>query len=240
MADNIQLLIGPYHHFISTHDAHTLLAGTSIKQVSDFQGETVILCSDGTKVRTGPSMTIVCQDLESRHVKFRVATGGGELSARHVETTMRSLRQLHAVSFLVEANRFEKASSDTLDYEDLLDPEDRLFVESISAGSIWITLATRSREAFRSIVQIAAIFSDAGRSALIRKVQADASLKELEVDRSALENDLKRANGFVDLISKIERIKNPTVRDRARDAVFANLKNLSNNSYPEIPPPPPD
>jgi hypothetical protein len=233
---HIDLHIGPYRQDISTHDAHTLLAGTSIKQVSDFHGEIVILCSDGTEIRAGQHLTLVCQDLENRQVKFKVATGGGELTARDVEATMRSLRQLHAVSFLVETNRFEKASSDQSDYEDLLDPEDRLFVESISAGSIWITLATRSREAFRSIVQIAAVFSDAGRGALIRKVQADASLRELEVDRSALENDLRRANGFVDLISKIERIKNPTVRDQAREAVFANLKNLSNTSYPEIPP----
>jgi hypothetical protein len=92
---------------------------------------------------------------------------------------MRSLRQLHAVSLLVETNRFEKASSDQSDYEDLLEPEDRLFVEGISAGSIWITLPTRSREAFRSIVQIAAIFSDERRSALIRKVQAMHRLKSL-------------------------------------------------------------
>jgi hypothetical protein len=74
----------------------------------------------------------------------------------------------------------------------------------------------------RYISIIASTFYPAGREALLRMAEARTQLQELAVEQKRLENETQRANNAIDLLQKIERIKDPGLRAKARGAILIN------------------
>ncbi len=129
-----------------------------------------------------------------------------------------ALRQIYAISLLIDAgreNEIAKAFSEngSVDFESLIDDEDKLFINAASTGSFWLTVTTKSTAAFKSLTNIFPLFYDEGRQAVLERVRANTELVKLDVDKKHLDIQMQKANGLIDLYNKIEKIKDPAVKD---------------------------
>jgi hypothetical protein len=74
---------------------------------------------------------------------------------------------------------------------------------------------------WRSLRAFVCIFYLDGRDALLRRAKARTELEELAVEQKRLEIESQRANNVIELVQKVEKIKDPQLRERARAAVLA-------------------
>jgi type I restriction enzyme, R subunit len=130
---------------------------------------------------------------------LRLAVDGQRMSLRAVEEKLRALRTLHAVAHLLATGRGTELSAaldknDFADPDSLLDDDDALFIETISPGSWVLTFWTKARESYRSLLNVVAMVCTRGRDAMLRKVEAEARIKELEVE----EKEFKLATSRLD------------------------------------------
>src|SRR5260370_35666904 len=74
----------------------------------------------------------------------------------------------------------------------------------------------------RSLSALVCTLYPAGREALLRRANARTALEELAVEQKRLEINVTRANKVLDLVQKVEKIKDPQLRARARAAILAS------------------
>jgi hypothetical protein len=67
----------------------------------------------------------------------------------------------------------------------LLGNEEQLFLESVSAGSWILTIWTAARSSYKSLLSVIGIMYPRGREAFLSKLEAEARLKELDVETSS-------------------------------------------------------
>lgn len=171
-------------------------------------------------------------------VTFQIFDGKSAPPAFEIERRIHALRQLYASTFLVESGRSDEIVSllkndPKADLEaKLLNEEDWLFLSAASEGSFWITLLTRSKGAFKSLMHIAPLFWDEGRKAMLERVRATTELRKLDV----LEKEMELCSNLVDLVKKVEAIRDPNTRQVVRDVLSSNLYVL-NKKLPTLPKP---
>ena len=73
----------------------------------------------------------------------------------------------------------------------------------------------------RSLSAVACMFYPAGREALLRRSKARTELEELAVEQKKLEIASQRANIAIELVQKVEKIKDPQLRETMRAAIRA-------------------
>jgi len=161
-------------------------------------------------------------------MRFQLLSHGEEPSAAVVEERLRRLRQAYAISFLIsvrrEADIANQLNNDPhADLEDLLAPEDRLYIQSASSGSFWVTVLAKTNAAQKVLRNIASLAFPEGREHLLRRVRADTELKELDVTAKKI----SVAKSYVDLLAQIEKIKDPKRREAARNSVDSSLSVIS-------------
>jgi hypothetical protein len=83
--------------------------------------------------------------------------------------------------------------------------------------SILVALA----RSWRSLSSGPSIFYARGRAALLRRVEARTELEELAVEQKRLELYTQRANAMLDLVLKIDKIKDPQLREKAKATISA-------------------
>ena len=66
------------------------------------------------------------------------------------------------------------------DIDDFLSPDEYLFIECLSPGSWYVTVWSKLRSSYRSLLQTVGIVYERGREALLRKLEAEARSKELD------------------------------------------------------------
>jgi len=151
--------------------------------------------------------------------------------AWQLETKLRGLRTAFGIFYL--ANSGDKALTRYLrqhpygDVDRLLG-EDALQVESVSYGSWVSVLRSGGKKALDAIVAVATIVFPRTRDALLKKLEAEAELKDIEAKRGAValqrdEFDLEkdRANYIVDLIGKIgDPQEKEIVHKRLKQAIY--------------------
>ena len=91
----------------------------------------------------------------------------------------------------------------------LLSEQERLHVESISSGSWNLALwAGKFKAAVWALGSVVALVYDRGRDAFLRKLEADAWLKEEQAKRQAIENEIrmvKLRSSKVDYVRKVTK-----------------------------------
>lgn len=137
------------------------------------------------------------------------------VSLRDVQLKLDGLRTLHALYFLVYSGRARELENllrrnpDTDIESALLSEEERLHVESISSGSWNLALwARKFKESVWALGSVVGLVYDRGRDAFLRKLEADAWLKEEQAKRQAIENEIemvKLRSARVDYIHKVTK-----------------------------------
>jgi hypothetical protein len=67
----------------------------------------------------------------------------------------------------------------------------------------------------------AIVFYARGREALLRRAEARTQLEDLAVQEKRQQLAKQRANDVIDLMLKVERIKDPQLREKAKTAILA-------------------
>lgn len=124
---------------------------------------------------------------ETPTLLLRLPSDEPRLPARVVETRLRSLRQLYATVRLADLGRIEELKvleyDANLDIEHLLPPDEHLRLESIGRGSWLVALWTKARESYKSLLKLVTVVYPRAREAMLSKLEADARLKQVEVER---------------------------------------------------------
>ena len=223
----------------------TVIKGSSIKSAAlgDDFFELGLTDAFNLRIQGRPTITLMStlNKGQTPPVRLKIVANGETPTAREIEERIRSLRQLYATTFLINMGRSAEAvrmldSNPQADLEELLGNQDRLFVVAASEGTFWLTVLTKTRTAFRNLGTIVPLFYDEGRQALLERMRANTELKKLAVKEKEMLLGFERANKFVDLVQKIEKIKDPHVKERIRRALASNAAGLG-TQLPALPSP---
>jgi hypothetical protein len=218
----------------------TLIKGSSIKSMAISEKFFELGLSDAFNLRMqindGSLEIFLVSTLnkgEPSPIRFQIVEEGEKpASAYIVAKRINSLRQLYATAFLLDAGRAEdiaRALSENLNVDletTFLKEEDYLFITAASEGSFWITLLVKTGAAAKTLAGIVPLFYDQGRQALLERVRATTDLRKLDVDQREMDINFQKANKIIELIQKIEKIKDPDVRERVQEVISSNMTTL--------------
>jgi hypothetical protein len=97
-------------------------------------------------------------------------------------------------------------------------------IGNASEGTFWLTVLAKTKVAFASLVYIAPLFYDEGRQAILESVRATRDLKKLEVKTKEMDLTFQGAAKIIDLVQRVEKIKDPHVREKVREALSINVR----------------
>jgi len=156
--------------------------------------------------------------------------GQAGVTAEEIERRIHALRQLYALTFLLEADRVhdipvsERLSD--IDLEQLLSKDERLRLLATGLGSFWVTLGNFTAAGRRAVIAIAGMFYVDGRRALLQHLRAQAESEELDVQKKKMELEFAKADKTLDLLQRIEKIKDPVLKEKVRFALTQNMQTL--------------
>lgn len=195
------------------------------------------------RIDIGNNVTIIptTNKGDSPPVRLSIIADSEIPTAELVETRIHALRQIYAINLLVDAGREEDIeeafrSKSPPDFEKLIDESDKLLINSASTGSFWLTLAARSTAAWKSLTAIAPLFLDEGRQAVLERVRAKTELTKLEVIQKRNDISLQKANAVIALYSKVEKIRDPNIREAVRKELIRSFEATA-EVLPFLPPP---
>ena len=145
---------------------------------------------------------------ETPPLMLQLVDGERRVPARLLEGRLRGLRSLYAIVHLISTGRadvLERAliSAPNSDLEELLHPDEQLFIECLAPGSWYVTLWAKVRPAYQSVLQTVAIIYVRGREALLKKLEAEARLKELAVEAKEFELATKKIDYGLGLMDRL-------------------------------------
>jgi hypothetical protein len=121
---------------------------------------------------------------------LKLASGARRAPIREIEARLRAFRTLYAIVRLDERHELSrvgdslKANAEA-DIEELLPPDEHLLVESIGPGSWLVTIWTKARQSYSAVLTVVSLLYARGREAFLIKLDAEAKLKQIEVERAA-------------------------------------------------------
>lgn len=159
---------------------------------------------------------------------LQLVDGEKRIPARILEQRLRALKTLYAIVHLSKTNRFDLVQKALLqdenyDFELLLDEDDLLYIECLAPGSWYITLWSKTRKSYKSILQTVGLISTRGREAILTKLEAEAKLKDLEVEEKEFELMTKKMDYGLGLIDKLS---SDPAKSALKNRVELELSNL--------------
>jgi len=149
--------------------------------------------------------------------------GPAGVPAQEIERRIHALRQLYALTFLLEADRIDDVSIaqelSEIDLEQILNDDERLRFLATGVGSFWVTLGNLTDAGKRAIIAIAGMFYEDGRQALLKHLRAQAESAELDVQKKRMELDFAKADKVLDLLDRIEKIRDPAFKATVRSVL---------------------
>lgn len=153
---------------------------------------------------------------------------------RQLEAKLRGLRTAFSIFYLLAGEREAELAEYLAEHpfgdidHALLRGEETLQIESVSYGSWVATLWTKSREALNAIIAVATIVFPRTREAFLKKLEADARLKDTEAQRAevALARDKfqlakERTDYALELVGRIkDQEAKEVVNQRLKQAVY--------------------
>lgn len=225
----------------------TLIKGSSITSMAHAEDFFELGLSDAFNLRihasNGEADILLFSTLnegEYPPVRLGIMADDGIPTAEALEKRIHSLRQLYATAFLIDAGRADDvaealAQNPETDLEaSLLKEEDRLFIRAASTGSFWITAITKTKTAFSTLSLIGPLFYDQGRQAVLSKVRATTELKWLEVRQKSYDIKLQAADRLIEMIQKIEKIKNPELREQMHGLLMDKIKEVGRSDLSSL------
>jgi hypothetical protein len=224
----------------------TLIKGSSVTSMAHSDNFFELGLSDAFNLRiqaeNGEADILLFSTLnkdEIPPVRLQLISDDQIPTAETLEKRIHSLRQLYATAFLIDAGRSDEiaralAENPNIDLETLLEENDRLLVRSASTGSFWITLLTKTKAAFSTLSLIGPLFYDQGRQALLSRMRATTELKWLEVAQKSNDITLQGADRLIELIQKIEKIKNPTLREQMHELLMGKMQEIGRSDLSRL------
>jgi hypothetical protein len=169
---------------------------------------------------------------EVSSVRLQLIAEGEEPSAALVERRLHSLRQVYAITLLLNAERGEELGAalrvdPNADLEQLLlREEERLFLQAAEAagpGTWYVTALTKIGKAPQTALNTLSLVYGEGRRMLIERVRAATDLKNEDVEAKRIANEAARRKAVIDTFTGLERIKNKEDRERARQILLSNI-----------------
>lgn len=222
-------------------DLVTIIKGSSIKSMAIADDYFELGLTDAFNLRINGSPDILLMSTlnkeETPPIRLQLLEHKDTPSAKTVEIRIHALRQLYATTFLINVGRsldvfHALKKNPNSDLEELLDKQDRLFVTAAGEGSFWVTVLTRTKQAFKSLTYIVPLFYEEGRQALLERVRATTDLKKLDVN----EKQIKIAKDFVGLAKELEKVKDPELRKMLNYKISESLSALGKQPI-SLPPP---
>ncbi len=171
-------------------------------------------------------------------VRIELISDDERVTAELLERRIHALRQVYAMSLLLGDDREKELYARLLenphaDLEaELVSAEDKLLIQEAGPGSLILTVIAKSKRTYQAVLNACALPYAEGRNALLRRVQAETALKELEVENKALDIKLKQAHGVVDVLKKIDSLKDKEAREEIRRSYMGNLSEFSKSTPP--------
>ena len=224
----------------------SLIKGSSIKSMALADDYLELGISDAVNLRIQGSFQILLFSTlnrgENPPVRLRILATDETPTAKSVEQRIHSFRQLYALSSLINAGRSDEAAkllekNPSADLEDALKPNERLLISAAGEGSFWLTVLAKSKGAFNNLMYIAPLFFDETRQAIVDRIRATTKLKQLEVQEKELNLNYQSANKLIELVQKVDKIKDPNTREKVRQALAANAQALGQHLPPALPKP---
>jgi hypothetical protein len=218
-----------------------LVTGRSIVSAADWGGGRVEFGL------SGEGMLRIGWNRDGIDVSIFPTTNPGETSAlllalpeenrrlpfREVEKRLGALRRLHALVHLIETGRTEALERALIDHDRIdlvLNPDEQLFLESVSPGSWTLAVWTGLRSSYRSLLSVVGVIYARGREAFLSRLEAEARLKQLDVEEREFRLKTQQINYCLGLSKKLH---NPESQDRLRILVENQVRALLPESNPE-------
>jgi hypothetical protein len=121
--------------------------------------------------------------------RLRLINDGEEPTAFLVEKRLHSLRQVYAITLLLEAGRGAELAATLLkdanaDLEQtLLVPDEWLYLQEAGSGSWWVVALTKIKGAPQKALNGLSLFFGEGRSLFLDRVRAGTQIKQQEAER---------------------------------------------------------
>lgn len=166
-------------------------------------------------------------------IRIELISDGERVTAELLERRVHALRQGYAMSLLLGDDREKELYTWLLenpraDLEaELVSTEDKLIIQEAGPGSLILTVIAKSKRTYQAVLNACALPYAEGRNALLRRVQADIALKELTVEDRSLDIKLKKAHDLLDVLKKIDSIKDKEERDEIRRSFMSNLSDFA-------------
>ena len=162
---------------------------------------------------------------------LRIEDVGEKITLSRWEEIFRGIRVLHALAYLTQSERASILSDTAQNGEpfdpcDLLFEDESIYLESVAPGSWYLTLWSYSRKSIRALWLIASMLFDRGRDAMLRKLEAESALRELEVEERQFELLAKKIDYSVSLTAKIDNDEGKRV---ISDLVKEQVKSIFDN-----------
>lgn len=148
------------------------------------------------------------------------------LPARLLEKRLFGMRQLYALVRLADTDRLnvlEGGLEKIHDLEDFLSDDEQLYVECLAPGSWYLTVWSKAKGSYKSLVKTVALVYSRGREALLSKLEAEARLKNLEAEEKEFELFAKKLDYTLGLA---ERLESEPARKAIEERVVAGLEDF--------------
>lgn len=225
------LEFGDLVELIQGSSIKSAMIGENIFEIGISESFNISISEASTVGSISITVTSTLNKGEIPPVKLQLVSSQEAASAAIVERRIHALRQLYAATVLLNTGRAADAarainSDPASDIEELLEEHDRLFITAVSQGSLWLTVKATTAPAFRALCQIAPVFFEEGRRAIIERVRATTALKQLDVVQKQDEIALKKIHGMIDIAKQLEKIKDPFVRGKLNQIFSSSLTAL--------------
>lgn len=205
--------------------------------------ENLLIRIDGeapSTLRLGVFSTLNPDDIAP--VRIQLVGEKEEPSALIVEHRLHNLRQIYAITYLLNEGRYEELANTlhenpNIDVELLLKEDERLFVQAAGPGTWWITVLSKVKGAGQLSLNTLSLFYGEGRQLLLERVRTGTAMKHEELVAKRIENTHAAAKAALDIASKLDKIKDEKLRDEVRDRLNRLASGVKENNSLLIGPP---
>ena len=167
---------------------------------------------------------------------LRLSEEDRRVPARVLELKLRALRNLYAAVHLLSTGREKQVeeallSGNGFDLEILLDPDEYLYIECLAPGSWYVTLWSKSKESYRSVIAAVALVYERGRDATLRKLEAEARIKELEAETKEFELLTKKLDYGLGLLDRMPSPEAKSALTAQIEKDVSDLLQVSSSSH---------
>jgi hypothetical protein len=143
---------------------------------------------------------------------INIMEGNDGMRAVDIERRIHALRQMYAVVVLLKsgrADRIQEQAKYDFSYdleEKFLERDEYLHINSIGAGSVFVTLGAISQNAKHALIYLVTMCSASNRQSVQRQLRADAKSAELEAEKKEFDlaiHKMKEAAKIAKELSKL-------------------------------------